>query len=87
MKKISALFLILLFVLSGIPARTSAQTKAKPGTTSAPAKPAFGNTDGITAEQLRNHLEFIASDELEGRDTPSRGLDIAALYIAQHLKR
>lgn len=88
MKKISVLFLILLFVLSGVPVRTSAQTKAKPGkTTVAPAKPTFGNTDGITAEQLRNHLEFIASDELEGRDTPSRGLDIAALYIAAHLKR
>lgn len=86
MKKISALILILLFVLSGISAK--AQTKAKPGKTSAaPAKPTFGNTDGVTAEQLRNHLEFIASDELEGRDTPSRGLDIAALYIAQHLKR
>lgn len=88
MKKISALFLILLFVLSGIPARVSAQAKAKPGkSTAAPVKPTFGNTDGITAEQLKNHLEFIASDELEGRDTPSRGLDIAALYIAQHLKR
>ena len=31
------------------------------------------------------YLTFIASDELEGRDTPSRGLDIAAMYIAQHL--
>jgi hypothetical protein len=89
MKKISALVLILLFVLGGVPATVSAQAKAKPGKTTVPAppKPAFGNTDGITAEQLRNHLEFIASDELEGRDTPSRGLDIAALYIAAHLKR
>ncbi|MBC7901100.1 MAG: M28 family peptidase [Saprospiraceae bacterium] len=34
---------------------------------------------------MKDHLTFIASDELEGRDTPSRGLDIAALYIAQHL--
>ncbi len=41
----------------------------------------------ITAEQLKNYLDFIASDELEGRDTPSRGLDIAAKFIAAHLSR
>ena len=80
-------FILVLFIFSGVPA-ASAQTKAKTTkTTSAAATaPRFGNTEGITAQQLRNHLEFIASDELEGRDTPSRGLDIAALYIAQHLK-
>lgn len=41
----------------------------------------------ITAEQLKDYLDFIASDELEGRDTPSRGLDIAAKFIAVHLSR
>lgn len=49
------------------------------------AAPNFGNTDGVTAKQLKEYLTFIASDELEGRDTPSRGLDIAAMFIAQHL--
>jgi len=88
MRKLTALTL-LLFILSGVPA-SFAQTKSKnvknnsANVASTIAK--FGNTDGITAEQLRNYLEFIASDELEGRDTPSRGLDIAAMYIAQHLK-
>jgi hypothetical protein len=98
MKKFLA-FLLVLFVLAGAPLETAtAQTKvknvktnAKTGggastATSAATAPRFGNTDGITAQQLRNYLEFIASDELEGRDTPSRGLDIAAMYIAQHLK-
>ena len=56
--------------------------KAKPAKQAAPA---FGNVEAITAKQLRDYLTFIASDELEGRDTPSRGLDIAAMYIAQHL--
>ncbi len=88
MKKNLALILIFLFILSGIPATASAQPKAKPSkTATALAPPTFGNTDGITAAQLRNHLEFIASDQLEGRDTPSRGLEIAALYIAAHLSR
>jgi Zn-dependent M28 family amino/carboxypeptidase len=86
MKKLSVLILVLLFVLGGLPANTSAQAK-KPVKTNAPVPPTFGNTDGISARQLRDYLTFIASDELEGRDTPSRGLDIAALYIASHLSR
>ncbi len=43
--------------------------------------------DNITAEQIRNYLMFIASDELEGRDTPSRGLDTAAKFLATNLAR
>lgn len=46
-----------------------------------------GNVDAITKAQLYDYLSFIASDELEGRDTPSRGLDIAAKFIATHLSR
>jgi len=80
MKKLLALLLIA-FILSS---PLTAQRRNGSGSASA-AVPKFGNTDGVTAEQLREHLTFIASDELEGRDTPSRGLDIAALYIAKHL--
>ncbi|MFZ4507127.1 MAG: M28 family peptidase [Fimbriimonas sp.] len=40
----------------------------------------------ITSDRLKAHLEFIADDLLEGRNTPSRGLDIAAAYIAANLK-
>ncbi len=47
----------------------------------------FGNVEGITAAQIRDFLTFIAADELEGRDTPSRGLDIAAKFIAFNLSR
>jgi hypothetical protein len=43
--------------------------------------------DRINADSLRGHLSFIASDALEGRDTPSRGLDIAAEYIAAQFRR
>jgi Peptidase family M28 len=43
--------------------------------------------DHISADSLRGHLSFIASDELEGRDTPSRGLDVAAEYIAAQFRR
>jgi hypothetical protein len=43
--------------------------------------------DRISADSLRGHLSFIASDALEGRNTPSRGLDITAEYIAAHFRR
>jgi hypothetical protein len=43
--------------------------------------------DHISADSLRGHLSFIASDALEGRATPSRGLDLAAEYIAAQYRR
>ena len=43
--------------------------------------------DRISANSLRGHLSFIASDLLAGRDTPSPGLDIAAEYIAAQFRR
>lgn len=38
--------------------------------------------ESITAEELRTHLTFIASDEMMGRDTPSPHLKLAARYLA-----
>ncbi|MFC1499462.1 M28 family peptidase [Candidatus Zixiibacteriota bacterium] len=43
--------------------------------------------ESITPTSLEGHLEFLASDELMGRNTPSPGLDMAALYIATQFKR
>src|SRR3954447_19299631 len=43
--------------------------------------------EGITADQMRNYLYFVASDEMEGRDTPSRGLDTTAKFIGMNLAR
>ncbi len=40
----------------------------------------------IKASSLRGDLAFLASDLLEGRDSPSRGLDIAAEYIAAQFR-
>jgi len=41
----------------------------------------------ITAQSMRGNLSFLASDLLEGRDTPSRGLDLAAEFIAAQFRR
>jgi hypothetical protein len=43
--------------------------------------------DQITPASLQGHVSFLASDLLEGRGTPSRGLDVAAEYIAAQYRR
>jgi hypothetical protein len=40
----------------------------------------------ITAEEMKKHLYIIASKEMEGRDTPSPGLEKAANYIEEYFK-
>ena len=47
----------------------------------------FGAVDYLTTQQLRDYLTFIASDELQGRDTPSNGLNTAAKFITTLLSR
>jgi hypothetical protein len=41
----------------------------------------------IRPDDLKADISFLASDALEGRATPSRGLDIAAEYIAAQFRR
>lgn len=64
-----------------LPSIAAAQTATK---TNSPAMKAAEN---ITAAQLKDYLYFVASDEMEGRDTPSRGLDITAKFIGTMLSR
>ncbi len=54
-----------------------------------PPLPAEARTlaDAVSADELRGRLSFLASDLLEGRGTPSRGLDLAAEYIASEFRR
>src|SRR5207342_3214812 len=42
-------------------------------------------TESISENELKVYLYFLASDQLEGRNLPSRGYDTAALYVASHL--
>jgi len=41
----------------------------------------------LTANDLKADISFLASDALEGRGTPSRGLEIAAEYVAAQFRR
>ena len=41
----------------------------------------------ITIERMKEILSVVASDEMQGRDTPSPGLDKTAQFLADHLKQ
>lgn len=57
---------------------------AAPGAVVLPPVPS--TVDAITSNELRLHLEFLASEELGGRYTLSPGFAIAARYLAAHLE-
>src|SRR5688572_22608638 len=42
--------------------------------------------DVVTAHEAETHLNFLAADEMRGRDTGSPEIDIAANYIATQFK-
>lgn len=50
-------------------------------------KTAVKFAETISAAEMKKHLYIIASKEMEGRDTPSPGLEKAANYIEDHFKK
>lgn len=42
--------------------------------------------DFITGDIIKTHVDYLASDSLLGRNTPSKGLDSAAVYIVNLFK-
>ena len=84
MRRIIFTTTLLAFALAATLTPQSNKAKATAKVT-APAGPAYGNSDSISEEELKIYLYFLASDQLEGRNLPSRGFDTAALYVASHL--
>ena len=78
------LAVVSLMVSVGVRAGNS-QPKPKAAKAAAVVPASYGNVDSISEEEMKIYLYFLASDQLEGRNLPSRGLDTAALYIASHL--
>ena len=64
-----------------------AQRSAEKSKKAAASVAAQRGVDTISASQMKDYLTFIASDEMEGRDTPSRGLDTTAKFLALNLSR
>lgn len=77
---LSAIFVLAFMTLAAKLPRQNASAPAK-----ARAAAKYGNADSITQSELRIYDYFLASDQLEGRNFPSRGYDTAALYVASHL--
>ncbi|MFW2831032.1 M28 family metallopeptidase [Sphingomonas sp. ID0503] len=50
--------------------------------TTALAAPLAAETPVFSADAFRSHVAFLSDDLLEGRDTGSKGYDIAARYVA-----
>lgn len=50
------------------------------------SKPGNG-IEVITESKLKSHIDYLASDALLGRKTPSPGLDSAAAYIAREFQK
>jgi hypothetical protein len=80
-------------LVSGFPSAENfslglAQRKSSKTAKAAPASIASQRgVDTITAAEMKDYLSFVASDEMEGRDTPSRGLDTTAKFLAMNLSR
>jgi hypothetical protein len=87
MKRLSFLVLTALLVVPWVAPIGSGAPQA-PYRVSAATQPLVRKSaESITAAQLRDYLTFVASDEMEGRLAPSRGLDTTAKFIATLLSR
>jgi Zn-dependent M28 family amino/carboxypeptidase len=86
MKRFLSALVLASLVVTAVPV-TYAQRAAEKSKKSAASVTTQRGVDTIAANQLRDYLTFIASDEMEGRDTPSRGLDLTAKFLAMHLTR
>src|SRR5256886_10306589 len=90
-RSLATIFLTTTLVFSSLSTfpvtQTLAQRKPRAQKPTSASLASQRGADTITAAQMRAYLSFIASDEMEGRDTPSRGLDTTAKFIAMNLTR
>ncbi len=83
---LTALVLTSLLV-TAFPQLTRNALKEKSKKAAAVHQPPNAPSIQLQPTRLRDYLTFIASDEMEGRDTPSRGLDTTAKFLAMNLAR
>lgn len=87
MRRITMIFSApaILVIFAVIAVAANAPRKAASAVRKARITAKYGNADSINQEELKIYDYFLASDQLEGRNLPSRGYDTAALYVASHL--
>lgn len=81
-----ALLVCLLLSLS-FPSVTAQNRGRDAGKTKTPAAPSPARIAAgqISEKRLKAYLSFISADEIMGRNTPSRGLDLTAKFIGMNL--
>jgi hypothetical protein len=84
--------LVVSLLVAGAAAATSAARPHEPVAASASSEPAAGGSleaalETVSADEIKADIFFIASDELEGRDTISQGQRVAARYLRSRLQR
>jgi hypothetical protein len=72
----------LCFVLAACSSAGTPEPEVQLAPVEARVSPAVG-VQTITADEMMAHISFLASDELGGRDTPSPGLEKAAVYLEE----
>jgi Zn-dependent M28 family amino/carboxypeptidase len=93
MRRLFAILVLTTLIVCSFPAppltsRVNAQRANNRAAKAAPVSLASQRgVDTISAAQLKDYLSFIAADVMEGRDTPSRGLDTTARFLAMNLSR
>ena len=92
MRRFVIIFLLIGALVAPMPtsysyAQQQQRSKSSKKTKSSASLASQRGADLITAKQLQDYLTFVASDEMEGRDTPSRGLDTTAKFIGMNLSR
>jgi hypothetical protein len=87
MRRVFIFFLLIAVLVAPVPANYAQDGTNKSTSKKLALSSSRSAAEGITAAQLRDYLYFVASDEMEGRDTPSRGLNITAKFIATLLAR
>jgi hypothetical protein len=86
MRRFFIVFVLITALVAPAPA-SLAQRKSDRAGSAVAVSASRSAAEGITAAQLKDYLYFVASDEMEGRDTPSRGLNTVAKFIATLLSR
>lgn len=77
--------LLTLAALTAIPVATLAAQSSSGASAGTPA--VRRGLESITAADIKRRIEIIADDSMGGRDTPSRGLETTARYIASEFRR
>ena len=67
-------------------ATTSTSASSTTTTVETKLKEEVKTIDFVTADEIKEIVSFLASDELDGRDTGSEGIEVAASYIETKFK-